>query len=97
MNCLFGQHEASWYPKRLSSVNRVSTEDRYETISCAYLMSNLLISNFLAITIGFFLSILYGESARRPSKRITLLSSPKKGERLRRLLLLGIRFPFLIS
>ena len=46
---------------------------------------------------GNFLSISYGELARRPPTRITLLSSSKKGERIRRLLFLGIRFLFPIS
>ena len=49
-------------------------------------MNKLLIGDFLGIGSGKFLSMSHVEVARRPPTRIRLLSSSKKGEKLREFL-----------
>ena len=53
--------------------------------------------DFLGINTGNFLSIFFVELAKHLPARITLLSSSKMGEKLRRLLFFEIRFPFCLS
>ena len=90
MNYLFGQWEASWYPYSLSK----GVEFILRTAS---LMNKLLIGDFLGIGSGKFLSMSHGEVARRPPTRIRLLSSSKKGEKLREFLFPLTIFPLPIS